>query len=270
MIEYFTIINLLPAEKDLHVLAIRYSNYHILSQVAHLFSAKLEPGSNHSVLTVPWLWLTVLTIGIGLAGMVFGLALYWGSKKYKNYLYYSFLCFALILAESINMVFNARDMTLSLLPLYDHILLAGLYFTEISVVLFFIFSFGINNKNYHIAIFTVVSVVFFVNNLDIKYNIHLLNYDVYRMVVFPYCTVLLISSIRQKRAGSMIACIGYMIYSLPTLSYLLTGYFYPPFYGVARFVFLLLLALVASRQVHEQQEFQQTLQLRAIGWKPNC
>jgi len=90
-----------------------------------------------------------------------------------------------------------------------------------------------------------------------------LNLGTLRNYITPYVFALLIYACLKKKSGSFVALIGYGIYSSPVIIYSYLGIPMSLELLWLRVAFILVSAMVANRQVHEQQRIQKSIELRA-------
>jgi hypothetical protein len=255
------VVEILPHTGE-NVLSIRLSNFHASTPSGASFSARLDPNIPTDIFTTNGLIIVLPFIGVCLAGILFGLALYAAGGRFKNYLYYALVCFGLIVARAVQFAVLYWNLPLDIVSVLVPIFVGGFYLTELAIVFFVLFSFGIPKRTFHIAVFSFFLVCFYVVNLNASY-FKLLNYDWLRVAITPYVLSLLLYSAIRRKSGSVIALVGYALYSLPSILLVLEVSFPQVCFEVARYILLLSWIVVASRQVREQQELQKSIEGRA-------
>jgi len=251
----------IPREGD-NILSIRLSNFHASAPSGASFSARLETSFSVDVFRSNDLILRLPFLGVCLAGILFGLALYVAGGRFKNYLYYALVCLGLIVSRVVQFAVGYWNVSLDIMTALDPIFVGGFYLTELSIGLFILFSFDIPKKKVHILALFLFLAIFYAVNLNASY-FKLMNYDILRVAIIPYVLSLLIFSVVRKRSGSVIALVGYGLYSIPSLLLVLEVDFTPVWFEISRYLLLLSWIVVASRQVHEQQELKKSIEFRA-------
>ncbi len=244
-----------------NVLSIRLSNFHASAPSGASFSARIEPKISSEVFRTQDLIAVLPFMGVCLAGMLFGLALYAAGGRFKTYLYYALVCFGLMLASVVQFTVLYWNLPLDAVSTLVPVFVGGFYLAELAIVFFILFSFGIPKKILHVIIFLCILILFYAINLNPSY-FKLMNYDWLRAAITPYAVSLLVYSALRKRSGSVIALVGYALYSLPSVLLVLDVSFPPVWFQASRYILLFSFIVVASRQMREQQERQKMIEDR--------
>lgn len=249
------------AKKGENILSVRFSNFHQMPPGIFFYS-KLESNLNTNILSINAFLRTIFTAAIAFAGAIFGLSLFLSGKQYKNYLYYFLFSVSFFISLSLLLLVRFMNISLNYFPIFEPVFLAGLYMAEISIFLFALFSFDVPYKRSLIIAIILVSVVFYVCNLNYK-TLFLLNYETYKYLMFPVTLILFIYSFIKKKPGSYIALFGFILYSTNLISGDFIGIKQSFRVDAVRSVFILTYVLVANRHVNHQLQLQKSAELRS-------
>jgi hypothetical protein len=243
-----------------HVLSLRCSNFHVSVPSGLLMATSLETVHATSILSPATFLRVSLLVGIGLAGGILGLTLYFAGGRFRSYLYSSFLCFALVFSKSMEVLANLWNIPMSFMNTFDVLYVAGFYIAEISVLVFFLFSFDLPRRTVQVAAIILLSIPFYVGNVHESQAFHYLNYDVFRVAISPYFYAVLFLAVKRKKTGSIVAAVAYVFYSIPPIL-LILGFTSPSLvFDTVRAVLILIPIVVSGRQVHEQQEREKEME----------
>lgn len=244
-----------------NVLSVRFSNFHQVPP-GSFFYAKVESTLYPSLLSLRSYIRMASGCAIYLACAIFGLALYLSGGRYRNFIYYVLLSLAFLVSSGFQFAMHYYNISMGVLAVFEPIFVGGYYLAELSIVLFVLFSFQIPYRNIHAL--SAVLFTLFIYTCFMIYDIHsLVGFETLRNLVTPYTFGLLIYSCLKRKPGSVIALVGYGLYSLPVL---LTSYLGIPFSFdliSPRQAIILVYVMVANRQVHEQQLIQKSIELRS-------
>jgi hypothetical protein len=245
----------------INVLSVRFSNFHQVPP-GSFFYAKVESTLYPSLLSLRSFIRMASGCAIYLACAIFGLALYLSGGRYRNFIYYVLLSLAFLVSSGFQFAMHYYNISMGVLEVFEPIFVGGYYLAELSIVLFVLFSFQIPHRNTHAlsaVLFTfLIYTCFMIYDFDSP-----VGFGALRDLITPYTYGLLIYSCLKRKSGSVIALVGYGIYSLPVL---LTSYLGIPFSFdliSPREAIILVYVMVANRQVHEQQMIQKSVELRS-------
>lgn len=244
-----------------NTLAVRFSNYHN-TPPGFFFYAKIDCSLNPNYYAYQGLLRITFNLGILVAGIAIGLALFFSGPRYKNYFFYFLLCLAMLVSLGFQFLMHNYNISMGVLKYFEPIYIGGFYLTEIAIALFILFSFDLPYKKYHVPFITISAIPFYLASFNYSTVLEL-NYGHYGRIIFFYVLGLIIYSCIKKKKGSYIALVGYLLYNfnifeiniLPLFSWFADDYYLP--------LFAIIYIMVANRQVHEQVQIQKSIELRA-------
>ncbi|TFG74070.1 MAG: histidine kinase, partial [Chrysiogenales bacterium] len=246
-----------------HLLAIRYSNFH-QSLRPRGFWAVLAYHADWLLARAKDMHLQYLWLGIYLISTFLSLALFLGGGRHRAFLVFAIYSLLLTLYLAINPlleVFNADILFSTFLFAFRYLvfLCAGILLN-----IFFIQHFDIPRKRIHIPV--VILLPLLIDIFQIRY---LFGIEWRDTALMCYAIGLLVYAVTRRKAGSLIALIGFLAVSLPTL------------YGQLKVIFQFLpepdlrivlplslcfipsVILSISRQIREQNRFYEAARNRS-------
>ena len=260
VIQYATQLPLAGIRNGRHVISLRCSNIHASVPSGWLMTARLE-GKRISTIFNPILFLRIaLLVGLGLAGVVLGLTLYFAGGGFRSYLYSSLLCFALVFSKSMELLVNLWNLPMTMMRTFDVLYVAGFYVAEIALLVFFLYSFDLPRRRWQAAAAVLLSIPFYLGNIHQPSMIPYLNYDIFRVATVPYFYAILFVALKKKKTGSVVASVAYVLYSAPPLL-LVAGISFPSLvYDLCRAGLIMVPFIVSGRQVFEQQKREREME----------
>jgi len=260
VIQYATQLPLAGIGNGRHVISLRCSNFHASVPSGWLMTSRIE-GKRSSTIFNPMLFLRIaLLVGLGLAGVVLGLTLYFAGGGFRSYLYSSLLCFALVFSKSMELLVNLWNAPMTIMRTFDVLYVAGFYVAEIALLVFFLYSFDLPRRRWQVAAAILFSIPFYLGNVHEPSTIPYLNYDIFRVATIPYFYAILFVALKKKKTGSVVASAAYVLYSIPPIM-LVSGIVLPSLvYDSCRAALIMVPIIVSGRQVYEQQKREREME----------
>lgn len=245
-----------------NVISVRLSDFRYFPP-GFFFYARLDSRLNPNYYDVGFLLRHAFCIGIMFSGVIIGLMIFLAGGAYRNFFFYFLICLAFFISSGFRFIMHVANISLEMLGVFEPVFIGGYYLAEISIVLFLLFTFKLRYKRYHVIAIALVSAVFYLVSLR-GTSIAWLQLNTYYILLIPYILTLIVFAIVKKKKGSVIALFGYIVYALlrsdvlpfSLFSLIPSGYLYQP-------LFIVSFAMVANRQVLEQQQVKKSTELRA-------
>ena len=240
-----------------HELLIRCSNYHSVPSY-FLGPVYLGWGTMISPPPIRYFLPFMIYLGIFLTAIVMGLSFYIGNR-HPPHLIFSLISLFVMTKYLIRFSLEYFQLPTSFIPLFLWIIPNITFMmTAFLTVLFFIMTYNINRKAFHIGftcfILSLISIFEWSGGIPIRYTI---------WTIILYTTALLINAMRQKSMGSLIALIGYII-GMTTELINPVKESYSLFINMgSHIIFLFSLIFTIGRQLGEQNRQHQQAVLRS-------
>lgn len=208
-----------------------------------------------------WLFRQAFFIGAFLTATIVGFALFWGGGRYRPYLIFALISLVttlyrgfLFFLEYKNLPSTALKLVRIIHPLFFDIIMLG-------ILVFIVLNFRIHNKKYHFAAGTLFIIVFNMFRLNGLTQLPLNLIPLFFWSIYP--VTLLGSAIHKKKAGSLFALIGYILFLTPQISFRFNIQLTANSFMYAYLLFILAIILSISRQLNEQANQQKILDLKS-------
>lgn len=244
-----------------NTLAIRVSNFNFIPP-GFFFYAKLDSRLNANLFFFELQLRMAIFIGISLAGSILGLSLFLIGKQYFNFFFYFLLCFSFFISTTFRFLMHFRNIPLKVLKIFEPIYVGSFYLVEISTVLFVLFLFKFHYKKLQILLVSLISLIIYLSQL-LLLSTTLINYTNYRYLMLVYLNCLILYACWKRKKGSVIALIGYFLFTLPRYEQLGVFNFPEELIAFSSSLLVIVYILVVNRQVEEQQKIQRAIELKA-------
>ena len=241
----------------LHVLAIRFSNYHRKSFLK-LFRSTFGYFQDHQYRRTRYQYACLVLAVFYMAVASLCAVLFWSGGRHRSFLYFAIPCLLIAIYSAIIFITTHWDVNILFSNYTQYLKFADWIFEGILINVFILFNFEIPRKRFHICILGLIPI--FIIALGIDYQTVAFMNDPLMKI---YGLGLLIYSVIKRKRGGVPALIGMLLFSLLVINslYRLVHPVIFNMFAYIQFPFFIIFAL--GSQIKEQNRIRETEKLRS-------
>lgn len=236
-----------------HIIAIRLSNFNGPFSVTDI-RIRVDSRIYEEVYRPEYYYRILIGLAVSFSVIILGFGLFYSGGRFKHYLYMSFMLIPYFILRLYEFMIMTMNLSMDFYYYYEEAYYPIFFSCQYFVLLFLVLNFNFQHK--------LKVLVFGLGIVIVSLLLGVSSYNFMAIFGIYMICLLTIFAIKQRKTGSILAATGILIYYIPRI--LNKGLLsYALFRDISYILWLFIIIILVSRQVHEQHEIQRSIELKA-------